>query len=236
MSDLDSCTYPSQPSTMRNMIIEIPLEMNQIKLLHSYSQIVHMVGLSLLSSQQVNSLKISALKVYKLFKMHFFVCVCAFASPPLKCHFWQLIHPSTHLRPLIRAPVTRAAALAGKPRLLYRSYFIQLFQRDPKAFPGQPWDAISPAWPGSSWGPPAGGMCPENLTRGVSWKHPARCLNQLIWLRSMWRSSGWTCWGALPDPQDFVIPLKVVDDVTMRETIETINPKMAITNCKSQIL
>lgn len=69
------------------MIIEIPLEMNQIKLLHSYSQIVHMVGLSLLSSQQVNSLKISALKVYKLFKMHFFVCVWQFASPPLKCHF-----------------------------------------------------------------------------------------------------------------------------------------------------
>lgn len=200
---------------MRNMIIEIPLEMNQMKLLQSYSQIVHMVGLSLLSSQQVNSLKISALKVYKLLKMQFF-CMCVrIRLPTLKVSFLTTntsIYPSSSAYPCSShagSSLSREAQ-TSLPQLLPPA------QRDPKAFPGQPWDTVSPAWPGSSWGPPAGGMCPENLTRGVSWRHPARCLNQLIWLCSMWRSSGWTCWGALPDPQDFVIPLKVVNNSSFK--------------------
>ncbi|KAK3560905.1 hypothetical protein QTP86_022883 [Hemibagrus guttatus] len=52
------------------------------------------------------------------------------------------------------------------------SHFLQLFRRDPKAFPGQPKDIVSPACPGSSPGPLPGGACPEHLSRETSWRHP----------------------------------------------------------------
>ncbi|KAK3525040.1 hypothetical protein QTP86_013476 [Hemibagrus guttatus] len=51
-------------------------------------------------------------------------------------------------------------------------HFLQLFWRDPKAFPGQPKDIVSPACPGSSPGPLPGGACPEHLSRETSRRHP----------------------------------------------------------------
>ncbi|KAK3556763.1 hypothetical protein QTP70_016690, partial [Hemibagrus guttatus] len=51
-------------------------------------------------------------------------------------------------------------------------HFLQLFRRDPEAFPGQPKDIVSPACPGSSPGPLPGGACPEHLSRETSWRHP----------------------------------------------------------------
>ncbi|KAK3566135.1 hypothetical protein QTP86_027436, partial [Hemibagrus guttatus] len=52
-----------------------------------------------------------------------------------------------------------------------RRHFLQLFWRDPEAFPGQPRDIVSPACPGSSPGPLPGGACPEQLPRETSWRH-----------------------------------------------------------------
>ncbi|KAK3573107.1 hypothetical protein QTP86_013217 [Hemibagrus guttatus] len=57
----------------------------------------------------------------------------------------------------------------GRPK---RSHFLQLFRRDPKAFPGQPKDIVSPVCPGSSPGPLPGGACPVYLSRETSWRHP----------------------------------------------------------------
>ncbi|KAK3533518.1 hypothetical protein QTP70_023342, partial [Hemibagrus guttatus] len=51
-------------------------------------------------------------------------------------------------------------------------HFLQLFRRDPEAFPGQPRDIVSPACPGSSPGPLPGGACPEHLSRETSRRHP----------------------------------------------------------------
>ncbi|MED6255108.1 hypothetical protein ATANTOWER_004793 [Ataeniobius toweri] len=42
---------------------------------------------------------------------------------------------------------------------------------NPKAFPGQPRNIVTPACPGSSSGPPHGGTCPEHLTREASRRH-----------------------------------------------------------------
>ncbi|KAK3508267.1 hypothetical protein QTP70_017786 [Hemibagrus guttatus] len=50
-------------------------------------------------------------------------------------------------------------------------HFLQLFRRDPKVFPGQPRDIVSPACPGSSPGPLPGGACPEHLPRETSRRH-----------------------------------------------------------------
>ncbi|KAK3528059.1 hypothetical protein QTP86_020223 [Hemibagrus guttatus] len=51
-------------------------------------------------------------------------------------------------------------------------HVLQLFRRDPEAFPGQPRDIVSPACPGSSPGPLPGGACPEHLSRETSRRHP----------------------------------------------------------------
>ncbi|KAK3566086.1 hypothetical protein QTP86_025538 [Hemibagrus guttatus] len=51
-------------------------------------------------------------------------------------------------------------------------HFLQLFRRDPEAFPGQPKDMVSPACPGSSPGPLPSGACPEHLSRETSRRHP----------------------------------------------------------------
>ncbi|KAK3524881.1 hypothetical protein QTP86_011082 [Hemibagrus guttatus] len=57
----------------------------------------------------------------------------------------------------------------GRPK---RRHFLQLFRRDPEAFPGQPRDIFSPACPGSSPGPLPGGACPERLSRETFRRHP----------------------------------------------------------------
>ncbi|KAK3574391.1 hypothetical protein QTP86_006581 [Hemibagrus guttatus] len=51
-------------------------------------------------------------------------------------------------------------------------HFLQLFWRDPKAFPGHLRDIVSPACPGSSLGSLPGGTCPEHLPRKMSRRHP----------------------------------------------------------------
>ncbi|KAK3544053.1 hypothetical protein QTP86_000397 [Hemibagrus guttatus] len=60
----------------------------------------------------------------------------------------------------------------GCPDLPLPRHFLQLFRRDPKTFPGQPRDIVSPACPGSSPGPLPGGACLEHLSRETSRRHP----------------------------------------------------------------
>ncbi|KAK3572156.1 hypothetical protein QTP86_022232 [Hemibagrus guttatus] len=59
----------------------------------------------------------------------------------------------------------------GCPDFPLPRHFLQLFRRDPEAFPGQPRDIVSPACPGSSPGPLPGGACPEHLSRETSQRH-----------------------------------------------------------------
>ncbi len=49
----------------------------------------------------------------------------------------------------------------GRPDFPLPRHLLQLFQEDPKAFPGQPSDVVTPACPGSSPGSPPGGTCLE---------------------------------------------------------------------------
>ncbi|KAK3521947.1 hypothetical protein QTP70_020048, partial [Hemibagrus guttatus] len=51
-------------------------------------------------------------------------------------------------------------------------HYLQLFQRDPEAFPGQPRDIVSPMRPGSSPESLPGGACLEHLPRETSQRHP----------------------------------------------------------------
>ncbi|KAK3533720.1 hypothetical protein QTP70_024318, partial [Hemibagrus guttatus] len=60
----------------------------------------------------------------------------------------------------------------GCPDFPLPRHFLQLFRRDPEAFPGQPRDIVSQACPGSSLGPLPGGACPEHLPREMSRRHP----------------------------------------------------------------
>ncbi|KAK3537762.1 hypothetical protein QTP70_017850, partial [Hemibagrus guttatus] len=60
----------------------------------------------------------------------------------------------------------------GCPDLPLPRHFLQLFRRDPEAFPGQPRDIVSPACPGSSPGPLPGAACLEHLPRDTSRRHP----------------------------------------------------------------
>ncbi|KAK3509598.1 hypothetical protein QTP70_006792 [Hemibagrus guttatus] len=60
----------------------------------------------------------------------------------------------------------------GCPDFPLPRHFLQLFRRDPEAFPGQPRGIVSPACPGSSPGSLPGGACPEHLPRETSRRHP----------------------------------------------------------------
>ncbi|KAK3523278.1 hypothetical protein QTP86_028469 [Hemibagrus guttatus] len=60
----------------------------------------------------------------------------------------------------------------GCPDLPLPRHFLQLFRRDPEAFPGQLRDIVSPACPESSSGPLPGGACPEHLSRETSRRRP----------------------------------------------------------------
>ncbi|KAK3528665.1 hypothetical protein QTP70_007204 [Hemibagrus guttatus] len=58
------------------------------------------------------------------------------------------------------------------PDFPFPRHFLQLFRRDPKAFPGQPRDIVSPVCPWSSPGSLPSGACPEHLPRETSRRHP----------------------------------------------------------------
>ncbi|MEQ2282632.1 hypothetical protein AMECASPLE_002718 [Ameca splendens] len=58
------------------------------------------------------------------------------------------------------------------PDFPLRSHLGQLVRGNPSAFSGQPRNIVPPAYPGSSFGPPPGGTCPEHLTREASRRHP----------------------------------------------------------------
>ncbi|KAK3574555.1 hypothetical protein QTP86_010175 [Hemibagrus guttatus] len=60
----------------------------------------------------------------------------------------------------------------GCPDFPLPRHFLQLFWRDPEAFPGQPRDIVSKACPRSSPGSLPGGACPEHLPRETSRRHP----------------------------------------------------------------
>ena len=73
-----------------------------------------------------------------------------------------------------------------------RSYFAQLFQGDPEAFPGQPRDIIPPACPESSWGLRLEGR----VLRTLPGRHPGDILfwglSNFIWLFWTQRSNSST--------------------------------------------
>ncbi|XP_055022386.1 monoglyceride lipase isoform X2 [Boleophthalmus pectinirostris] len=54
----------------------------------------------------------------------------------------------------------------GLPDFPLHTHVLQLFQGDPQTFPGQPRDIVPPVCPGSAPGPPPGGMCPREASRG----------------------------------------------------------------------
>ena len=60
----------------------------------------------------------------------------------------------------------------GHPDLPLPGHFLQHFREDPKAFPGQPSNTVTPACPGSSSGSPPSGTCQEHLLREASRGHP----------------------------------------------------------------
>ena len=89
------------------------------------------------------------------------------------------IHPSIHF-------------LRRRPDFPLPGHIIQLLREDPKVFPGQPSDIVTPACPGSSSGSPPGGACQEH-PRG---RHPGgiqyRC------------PPGW--WSSSPKRQGSALP------------------------------
>ncbi|KAK3570563.1 hypothetical protein QTP86_022515 [Hemibagrus guttatus] len=82
-----------------------------------------------------------------------------------------LWNPDATIHIIVPAGSRGQQSKQGCPDLPLPRHFLQLFQRDPEAFPGQPRDIVSPACPGSSPGPLPGGACPEHLSREMSRRH-----------------------------------------------------------------
>ena len=80
------------------------------------------------------------------------------------------IHPSSSA--LSRARSHGQLPEQGHPDFPLPGHFLQLFRGDPKAFPGQLSNKVTPACPGSSSGSPHGGTCQEHLLREASQGHP----------------------------------------------------------------
>ncbi|KAM8748088.1 uncharacterized protein AB9X84_015870 isoform 2-T4 [Acanthopagrus schlegelii] len=81
------------------------------------------------------------------------------------------IHPSILIR--LSKPGSRGQLPEqGHPDFPLPGHFLQLFREDPKAFPDQLGDIVTPACPGSSSGSPPGGTCQEHLPREASRGHP----------------------------------------------------------------
>ena len=87
---------------------------------------------------------------------HTYVSVC------LYCLYCISIHPSIFFR-LSRVGLRGQLPEQGHPDFPHPGHFLQLFWEDPKAFPGQLGDIVTPACPGSSPGSPPGGTCQEHL-------------------------------------------------------------------------
>ena len=78
------------------------------------------------------------------------------------------IHPSIFVR-LSGAGLWGQLPEQGHPDFPMPGHFLQLFWEDPKAFPDQLRDTVTPVCPGSSSGSPPGGTCQEHLPREESW-------------------------------------------------------------------
>ncbi|KAI3359201.1 hypothetical protein L3Q82_002718 [Scortum barcoo] len=81
----------------------------------------------------------------------------------------RLLHPCCVKE---RTGSRRQQSEQGCPDFPHSRHFLQLFQGDPEAFPGQLRDIVSPACPGSSPRPPPGGTCLEHHPREASRRHP----------------------------------------------------------------
>ena len=82
------------------------------------------------------------------------------------------IHPSIFFR-LSGAGSQGQLPEQGHPDFPLPGHFLQLFREDPKAFPGQLSDIVTPACPGYSLGSPPSGTCQEHLPREakkIIWK------------------------------------------------------------------
>ena len=132
------------------------------------------------------------------------------------------IHPSIHPSSAASPGVgSRGQQLEQRnPDFPVPGHFLQLFRRDPEAFPGQPRDIVSPTCPGASPGSPPSGTCPEHLTREASRRHPNP--SHLSWLLSMWRSSGFT-----PSPSQMTELLTL----SLRESPDTLRRKPISAAC-----
>ncbi|KAK3526595.1 hypothetical protein QTP70_030735 [Hemibagrus guttatus] len=91
---------------------------------------------------------------------------------------YQLGNPQMRIfRPTFNMTLVRPGKPQPPDTVQFRismEHFLQLFQRDPEAYPGQPRDIVSPACPGSSPGPlpgnappPYGGSSFRPLVSGI---------------------------------------------------------------------
>ncbi|KAK3517299.1 hypothetical protein QTP70_002944 [Hemibagrus guttatus] len=89
-----------------------------------------------------------------------------------KIHWWENVYgfDMTCIRNV--AMMEPLVDIVDPKQVVTNSCLIKLFRRDPKEFPGQPRDIVSPACPGSSPGPLPGGAYPEHLPREMSQRHP----------------------------------------------------------------
>uniref|UniRef100_A0A8C9U6H6 TBC1 domain family member 15 n=1 Tax=Scleropages formosus TaxID=113540 RepID=A0A8C9U6H6_SCLFO len=91
------------------------------------------------------------------------VCICM-------SHF---ILFSIHLPPLLSGAGSRGQqSEQSTPDLPLPAHLLQFLWGNPKAFPGQPGDIVSPTCPGSAPRPPPSGTSPEHLPREASRRHP----------------------------------------------------------------